>query len=43
LGALASREHLHKAYCEALQQGYLWHEFGDLNLIMKGGVERTYL
>ncbi len=36
LEALAGREHLHRTYTEALQQGYLWHEFGDLHLILPG-------
>jgi len=34
LEALASREHLELAYGEALRMGYLWHEFGDLHLIL---------
>jgi S-adenosylmethionine:tRNA ribosyltransferase-isomerase len=34
LEALAGREHLHAAYGEALREGYLWHEFGDLHLIL---------
>jgi S-adenosylmethionine:tRNA ribosyltransferase-isomerase len=34
LEALARSEHLKKAYHEALQQGYLWHEFGDLHLLL---------
>jgi S-adenosylmethionine:tRNA ribosyltransferase-isomerase len=34
LEALAGREHLKIAYAEALRQGYLWHEFGDLHLIL---------
>ncbi|MBO0778491.1 MAG: S-adenosylmethionine:tRNA ribosyltransferase-isomerase [Ktedonobacteraceae bacterium] len=34
LEALASQEHLRLAYDEALKQGYLWHEFGDLHLIL---------
>jgi S-adenosylmethionine:tRNA ribosyltransferase-isomerase len=34
LGALASPAHLRKAYEEALCAGYLWHEFGDLHLLM---------
>lgn len=34
LEALAGRSHLAVAYREALQQGYLWHEFGDLHLIL---------
>ena len=27
-------EHLRAAYAEALKEGYLWHEFGDLHLIL---------
>jgi S-adenosylmethionine:tRNA ribosyltransferase-isomerase len=34
LEALAGEGHLHIAYGEALRQGYLWHEFGDLHLIL---------
>jgi S-adenosylmethionine:tRNA ribosyltransferase-isomerase len=34
LEALARREHLKVAYEEALREGYLWHEFGDLHLIL---------
>lgn len=34
LEALAGFGHLQKTYAEALQQQYLWHEFGDLHLIM---------
>jgi len=34
LEALADREHLEVAYSEALREGYLWHEFGDLHLIL---------
>ena len=41
LGALAERspegsgqEHLKSVYAEALREGYLWHEFGDLHLIL---------
>ena len=29
-------EHLEVAYTEALKSGYLWHEFGDLHLILPG-------
>ncbi len=36
LAALAGYEHLELAYCEALHDGYLWHEFGDLHLILPG-------
>jgi S-adenosylmethionine:tRNA ribosyltransferase-isomerase len=31
---LAGREHLCHTYREALEQRYLWHEFGDLHLIL---------
>lgn len=34
LAALAPGEHLRRAYRAALQAGYLWHEFGDLHLIL---------
>lgn len=34
LTALANREHLRIAYREALSKEYLWHEFGDLHLIL---------
>ncbi|MBX5450201.1 S-adenosylmethionine:tRNA ribosyltransferase-isomerase [Thermogemmatispora sp.] len=34
LEALAGREHLKRAYAAALQEGYLWHEFGDVHLIL---------
>jgi S-adenosylmethionine:tRNA ribosyltransferase-isomerase len=34
LEALAGREHLRLMYAAALDNGYLWHEFGDLHLIL---------
>jgi S-adenosylmethionine:tRNA ribosyltransferase-isomerase len=34
LEALAGREHLAKTYADALRERYLWHEFGDLHLIL---------
>jgi S-adenosylmethionine:tRNA ribosyltransferase-isomerase len=34
LESLASREHLAMAYRAALDHGYLWHEFGDVHLIL---------
>lgn len=34
LEALAGREHLQIAYAAALDKGYLWHEFGDVHLIL---------
>jgi S-adenosylmethionine:tRNA ribosyltransferase-isomerase len=35
LGALAGARHVALSYREALREGYLWHEFGDLHLIMQ--------
>lgn len=34
LEALAGRAHLRLTYQEALREGYLWHEFGDLHLLL---------
>lgn len=34
LEAIAGRAHLERAYRAALGAGYLWHEFGDLHLIV---------
>jgi S-adenosylmethionine:tRNA ribosyltransferase-isomerase len=34
LEAIAGRAHLELAYAAALSHGYLWHEFGDLHLIL---------
>jgi S-adenosylmethionine:tRNA ribosyltransferase-isomerase len=34
LEALAGQSHIKLAYEEALSKGYLWHEFGDLHLIV---------
>jgi S-adenosylmethionine:tRNA ribosyltransferase-isomerase len=34
LEAFAGRSHLEKAYHEALDSEYLWHEFGDLHLLI---------
>ncbi len=34
LEALAGRAHLAHTYQEALREGYLWHEFGDLHLML---------
>ncbi len=34
LEALAGRRHLKMTYAAALEGGYLWHEFGDLHLIL---------
>ncbi|HKO15144.1 MAG TPA: S-adenosylmethionine:tRNA ribosyltransferase-isomerase [Gemmatimonadaceae bacterium] len=35
LEAFAGREQLERAYEAALEQRYLWHEFGDLHLILR--------
>ena len=32
--AIAGRAHIDKAYAAALSERYLWHEFGDLHLIL---------
>ena len=34
LEALAGRDHLRHTYAEALAHRYLWHEFGDLHLLL---------
>jgi S-adenosylmethionine:tRNA ribosyltransferase-isomerase len=34
LTAIAGTEILERTYAEALAEGYLWHEFGDLNLLL---------
>lgn len=34
LTALADRDHVARAYESALEQRYLWHEFGDVHLIL---------
>ena len=36
LEALAGRRMLEEAYAAALERGYLWHEFGDLHLLLPG-------
>jgi S-adenosylmethionine:tRNA ribosyltransferase-isomerase len=36
LEAVAGRERVERAYHAALDAGYLWHEFGDLNLWLPG-------
>ncbi len=35
LEGLASRSHLALTYHDALDHGYLWHEFGDLHLLLE--------
>src|SRR5438876_5711179 len=35
LETLAAREHLALAYEDALRHKYLWHEFGDMHLLLK--------
>jgi S-adenosylmethionine:tRNA ribosyltransferase-isomerase len=37
LEAIAGRPHLERAYAAALNERYLWHEFGDLHLILPRG------
>ena len=34
--ALAGPDHVCRTYSQALETGYLWHEFGDLHLILPG-------
>ncbi|MGD0592224.1 MAG: S-adenosylmethionine:tRNA ribosyltransferase-isomerase [Acidimicrobiales bacterium] len=34
LEALAGRELLERSYTVALEEGYLWHEFGDVHLVL---------
>ncbi|MGE5333433.1 MAG: S-adenosylmethionine:tRNA ribosyltransferase-isomerase [Nitrososphaerota archaeon] len=34
LEAIAGRKHVRAAYAQALRQRYLWHEFGDLHLLL---------
>jgi len=34
LSAFVSERHLLRAYNQAIDTGYLWHEFGDMNLII---------
>ncbi len=34
LTAFLPAQQIREAYEEAVQRGYLWHEFGDLNLIV---------
>lgn len=34
LTAFVTEKHLLHAYHQAIQKGYLWHEFGDMNLIL---------
>jgi S-adenosylmethionine:tRNA ribosyltransferase-isomerase len=36
LEAIAGRQHLNRVYKSALRRRYLWHEFGDLHLILPG-------
>jgi S-adenosylmethionine:tRNA-ribosyltransferase-isomerase (queuine synthetase) len=41
--ATSGTDHLEVAYSEALNRGYLWHEFGDLHLILPGHQRRESL
>ena len=38
LEAFAPTEHLRSAYDAAIARDYLWHEFGDVHLILQGGL-----
>ena len=38
LYAIAGEEMVRSAYADAVANGYLWHEFGDINLILTRGV-----
>jgi S-adenosylmethionine:tRNA ribosyltransferase-isomerase len=40
LEAIAGRQHLNHVYQSALRRRYLWHEFGDLHLILPGQAVR---
>lgn len=41
LYALAGRAHVDHAYAAAVRRKYLWHEFGDVHLILPGRGRRT--
>ncbi|HEX9338379.1 MAG TPA: S-adenosylmethionine:tRNA ribosyltransferase-isomerase, partial [Pseudonocardiaceae bacterium] len=36
LAAIAPGDLLGRCYAEAIEHGYLWHEFGDVNLLLPG-------
>jgi S-adenosylmethionine:tRNA ribosyltransferase-isomerase len=36
LSAMAGAGHIQATYAAALAEGYHWHEFGDLHLILDG-------
>ncbi|GAA2583699.1 S-adenosylmethionine:tRNA ribosyltransferase-isomerase [Dactylosporangium fulvum] len=38
LAAVAERSSLERSYAEALRAGYLWHEFGDVHLLLPGNM-----
>jgi S-adenosylmethionine:tRNA ribosyltransferase-isomerase len=40
LEAIAGRDHLARAYASALEEGYLWHEFGDVHLLLPDASRR---
>jgi S-adenosylmethionine:tRNA ribosyltransferase-isomerase len=40
LEAIAGREPLARAYDSALAAGYLWHEFGDVHLLLPDAPRR---
>jgi S-adenosylmethionine:tRNA ribosyltransferase-isomerase len=41
LEALVGTEHVAHAYRAALEHGYLWHEFGDLHLLLTSSTTST--
>ena len=43
LQAFAPKACLSRAYAHAEQAGYLWHEFGDANLILAGATTQLLL
>ena len=42
LEAIAGRRLVERSYAAALADGYRWHEFGDLHLLLGGNVPGTY-
>lgn len=39
LEAIAGRRALRDGYAQALEHGYLWHEFGDVHLLLPGAAD----
>jgi S-adenosylmethionine:tRNA ribosyltransferase-isomerase len=40
LSTIVEKDKLISAYHNAIAQGYLWHEFGDMNLILPLGATK---